>query len=88
MPRGSMTQRQREHWSKLRAFGFWYYVFVFGVMAFGMSMAVTLLAVSESIGLPTRFQSHPIACVAGFCAVGGWLMGLFTWMWAESRYHR
>jgi hypothetical protein len=31
----------------MRAFGFWYYLFIFGVMTFGMTMAITLLVVSE-----------------------------------------
>lgn len=78
-----MNQRQREHWAKFRAFGFWYYVFVFG----GMTLAMMLLVAAEISGLPMRFRSHPIACTAGACAVVGWLLGLFTWMWAESEYH-
>jgi hypothetical protein len=82
-----MTQRQAERWAATRSKGRNRYIFVFGVLFWGLSTAILwtvfMVAIEGWSGLPFYL---PFALI-GFPAAG-YFWGAFTWWLAEAVYRK
>lgn len=82
-----MTQKQLENWARIRQRGRTRYIWLNGVLYWGLSTgvlwAVTMAAVQGWDRLPRLLAF----AVIGF-PIGGIFFGLWTWKLAEDRYQQ
>ena len=83
-----MTKKERERWEKVRKMGRTRYVWVMGVLGWGVTVGV-----AWSVGMTAMsgdWDRLPLTlgiALVGF-PIGGWFFGHFTWKAAEKRYEK
>jgi hypothetical protein len=82
-----MNPKQRERWAKTRQMGRTRFVWLVGVLGWGVSVGIgwslAMAAVNGWDRLPVLL---PIALI-GF-PIGGYFFGTLTWRWSEKQYEQ
>jgi hypothetical protein len=81
-----MTPKQVERWAKTRKMGRTRYIWLSGVLVWGLTVGV-LWAVTMT-AMRGQWERLPIPLtidVIGY-SIGGYFFGLFTWKWSEKQY--
>ena len=79
-------ERWLVRWEMTRALGFWRFVVVDGVMAYGMTMAMALLLLREWTVGPT--SAYVVTRMAVEGVLGGLVFGVLAWVATERKYAR
>jgi len=87
-----MSAAAMRRWECVRELGVWRFTLIYGVMAFGMSMTVSLLLALEWIAAATSVtlppDPHRITKFALLGVVGGACFGLLFWKNSQRRFER
>jgi Na+-driven multidrug efflux pump len=83
-----MSPKHMAGWEKARQMGRQRFIWLFGVLGFGVSFALCMLLIFY-----LESRDHPgfwyvAICVIVSSLVGGYLWGLFMWHWMESAYQQ
>lgn len=82
-----MTPRQVERWAATREKGRTRFIWLFGVLGWGLPMVILWTAfMVRGFGLPSFPVTLPLAAV-GF-PLGGYVWGAAMWWMAEAAYRR
>jgi hypothetical protein len=91
-----MSPKQVKRWARTRQMGRTRYVWLIGVLGFGLTLGVCLPVAIAAVGswLPgkivpgwERLPVHLVGCLI-VCPIGGYFFGVCMWRAVESEYER
>jgi hypothetical protein len=75
-------QLRLARWKRIKQGGFWRFVLLRGVLAFGLSMGVVAIIFEH---LSRREEAFAWYFILGLCLVGGFVWGVATWFVSMRR---